>query len=379
MSPVDRRRFLGAAALAGMAGPAAFAAQADRAGSEQPFSFLLFGDTHFDRLEHHDFEWMKQAYENDIRQVRDYSQRTLQTLPALFAAAAKRIEKSTPAVAFAAHLGDAVEGLCGSPELALRQSREFFEFYQQQGLGVPLVVTKGNHDITGPGAKEAYQDVFLGHIGRQLGRKIPSASFTIEKGNALLAFFDAYDSDAIDWLDPVLEKRTARHLFVLLHPPVVPYNARSSWHALSHPRLSEKRERLVELLGRHRAIVLSGHLHKYSLLVRRTTGGRFVQLGLCSVLDAEDHPVRGYLEGTARYGAELVDLEPDFDPKSRETRQAILQREKPFIERFEYAETAGFAMLRVEPDRVVAEIHTGTRQRPWKTLDLTKLLQERTP
>jgi hypothetical protein len=380
MASIDRRTFLTAACAAAFgAGKPPATAQVGRPPGAEEFSFLLLGDTHFDRLEHHDVAWMTEHYQKDIAQVRDYVRKTRETLPLVFQAARRRLAETLPAAAFTVHVGDVVEGICGRPELARRQCREFLEFYDRQRLGLPFFPAKGNHDITGPGAEEAYREAFLGRVEQQLGRRLESACYTVERGNALLAFFDAYDPGSLEWLEGVLRGRDAGHLVVVVHPPVVPYNARSNWCVFSHPKQADRRRRLLELLGRHRAVVLAGHLHKFSALVRRTEGGWFVQLGLSSVVEQPNQPVRGAMEGVARYGGQLANLEPDFQPASAEERKMLLERERPFIEHFQYADTAGFAVIQVWRDAITAEIHVGIAREPWRKLGLSRLALEPRP
>jgi hypothetical protein len=50
----SRRRFLQTSLAAALPG---LSALADGAGGA--FSFLLLGDLHFDRLDHHDFKWLE--------------------------------------------------------------------------------------------------------------------------------------------------------------------------------------------------------------------------------------------------------------------------------------------------------------------------------
>ena len=64
-------------------------------------------------------------------------------------------------------------------------------------------------------------------------------------------------------------------------------------------------------------------------------------------------------------------LEPDFDPKSETERRQALQAERPFIKHFEYADTAGYAVLKIEGDSVKADIYVGLGRRLWKTVDVT--------
>ena len=86
MASIDRRTFLTAACAATFgAGKPPATAQVGRPPGAEEFSFLLLGDTHFDRLEHHDVAWMTEHYQKDIAQVRDYVRKTRETLPLVLA------------------------------------------------------------------------------------------------------------------------------------------------------------------------------------------------------------------------------------------------------------------------------------------------------
>jgi hypothetical protein len=171
------------------------------------FSFLLLGDTHFDRREHHDFEWMRAHYAKDIEQVESYCRHTQDVLPKLLAAAKQRLAEANGTTAFALHVGDLIEGICGNRTLATRQCREGWDFFQAAKLGVPLLMTKGNHDITGPGAEEAYREVLMPETAKELGReKLEQTSYAFQREDNLFAAFDAYDPKAIDWLERVSKR-----------------------------------------------------------------------------------------------------------------------------------------------------------------------------
>jgi len=362
---LTRREFLAAAAVA----PASATLAAP-----DSFAFPLLGDLHFDRLEHHDMAWLEREKPNDVRQVQDYSRLTRERLPSLFSEVRGTVAESKSPVPFIIHVGDFVEGLCGTPELAKRHCREAVEFLRDAKLGAPFLMTKGNHDVTGPGAVEAFNEVLLPFQSGEARQELRSASYSFTHGNAMFAVFDAYTRASLDWLEKTLEARTARHLFVLIHPPVVPYNARSMWHVYSHANLQAQRERLLALLGRHRAIVLTGHLHKYGLVARKTKEGRFAQLAVSSIIPSADGPLRHVLAGAAEYGPDLVRMEPNFDPQGEAVRRESLRAEAPSIDHYDYADTAGYAVVRVEGGEVRADIYTGIGRRLWKTVDMGGLL-----
>ncbi len=341
------------------------------ADADAEWNFALLGDLHFDRLEHHDLDWLRAEHPGDVAQVENYSRISREFTPKLLAAARESIDQSTR---FVVQLGDLIEGLCGTRELARQQAREAIELVRGIQFDRPFLFTKGNHDVTGPGATQVYDETFVPFLGDQGGGEIRSAAFDRSHGGVLLVFYDAYDSRSLRWLTELLDARKPRRLVFVIHPPVVPYNARSTWHIYSQPTKQREREQLLELLGRHQAVVLCGHLHKYSFLVRRTASGRFVQLALSSVASSPDATKRKPLEGLEQYGPDLVRLEPSHSPQTLEQRREQLALEKPLIEQFQYAETWGRAMIRVRGLQLTAEIHRGLDPQPWRTVDLTGAL-----
>ncbi len=344
----------------------------------QPFRFVLLGDLHFDRLEHHDMGWLAREKPNDVRQVQNYSRITREVLPGLFRELREQITAGKD-VAFAAHIGDLVEGLCGTPPLARRHCQDAVRFVREADLGLPFLFAKGNHDITGPGAVEAFDEVLLPFLGEQARAQLASASFTARQGDALFAYFDAYSPDSLSWLEQVLAKRAERHLFVLIHPPVVPYGARALWHLYARPQEQKERKRLLNLLGKHRAIVLSGHLHKNGVVVRDTEQGPFVQLAVNSVIPSVDSRPRDEVRGVKNYGPDLVRLEPKYQPETEPERREALRAEAPFVRHYEYADAPGYAVVRVEGAVVRADLYAGLGRRLWKTIPLSDLVPGKSP
>jgi len=373
---VSRRRVLGAGALAAAAALAAGPASLAAGAQNDSFSFLLLGDLHFDRLEHHDMEWLKREKPNDVRQVENYSRITREVTPALFAELRARV-RSERDTAFALHIGDFVEGLAGTPELARVHCKDAVAFLRDAKLERPFLFCKGNHDVTGPGSVEAFNEVLLPYLAGEAGQKLTSASFAYRRGPALIAFLDAYRpvEAELEWLEKTLAARgDARHVFVVVHPPLVPYGARSNWHLLAKPADSARRERLMDLLGEHRALVLCGHLHKYGTVVRSTKKGPFVQVATLSVLPGPDLKPKNEVEGVKQYGPDLVRLEPEFSPQTETERRALLAAEAPHIRHYEYADLPGYGRVTVRPEDVTLDLYVGLGKKHYRTLSLTRLL-----
>jgi hypothetical protein len=371
-----RRHFLkicAAGVVLGPAGNRAFAAPEDTG----DWGFPILGDLHFDKLEHHDHEWLKREHPGDVSQVENYSRITHEMTPRLFARVRESLAELAQAktrVPFVLQLGDLLEGLCGTDELAQRQAREGLDFVREAKFSAPLVMTKGNHDITGPGAADAYRQILLPFLAEQNQAEIKEAVFTRRQGSTLIVFYDAYDKNSLDWFAKTLAEVKPQRLIVAIHPPVVPYNARSNWHIYSSPKQAAQRAQLLELLGRHRAIVLCGHLHKYSLLVRRTEHGKFAQLAISSVAASADGKPKDERSDLAQYSPDLVALEPKHAPETIDIRRDLLTAEQPFIEHFNYADTWGHATMSLSGGKLFANIYRGLEAQSWKTVDFESLL-----
>ena len=369
---MNRRRFLQASLATALPRPA-FARNA------ASFSFVVLGDLHFDRPEHHDFAWLNANKAGDLGQIENYCKLTKEVMPKVFAAVKTKIaefSKTDAPAAFVLQVGDLVEGLCGSAELAARQNREAVEFVKTAQLGVPFVFTKGNHDVTGNGAVEAFDEVLLPFVSAEARRVDPTidgqhgASHSLTHGNTQFSFFDAYDRDSLDWFEACVARRTADHLFVTVHPPVVPYGARATWHLFADEKSKAKRQKLLDLLGGHEAIVLGGHLHKFCHLTRVAGGKRFTQLAVSSVISNADTKPKDELSGADAYTGDQVKLEPKHSPETEAARREIYDAERKFVPEFEYADTAGFAVVKVAGAKISAQIFNGAGSAAWREVSL---------
>jgi len=383
---LSRRQFLHSSttaaglALAAARLPGAAAASANRAS----FSFLLLGDLHFDRPEHHDMAWVKAEKPNDVRQIEGYCRNTREVTPLLFARVKETIARlnRSPAtrVAFVLQAGDLVEGLCGSEELAVRHNADAIAFVRAANLGVSFLFTKGNHDVTGPGAVTAFGQVFHPFLTTEAravqaaAAEVKSGCYTVDCGDAQFAFFDAYDAGrSLEWFEAVVARRSAEHCFVVVHPPVVPYGARSTWHLFSSVRDRTRREKFLGLLGDQHAIVIGGHIHRYNTLSRTAGRGRFAQFALSSVLTAPVARPKDVLTGVETYTPDQIRVEPNFSPANETERRAVYAEERPQVRNFEYADLPGYAVVTVEGPRVTAQMYAGTGTELWRMTDLAAL------
>ncbi len=337
------------------------------------FSFVLLGDLHYDKVEHHDWDYIKASYPHDVEQIHNYSRITRDNLPLLM----KEVkEKANNMQAdFYLQLGDFVEGLAGSAARAQQQVNDFIGFMEAQELNKPFFVVKGNHDITGAGAAETYKNTVLPWQSGIMHKELSSANVTFVHNNARFVIFDCFAAaTSLEWLKGVLAEHKEELLFFCVHYPIVPFNARANWHVFAKPQEAPLRKELMTLLGKHRAIILCGHLHKTSVLTRSTAAGNFVQISFASVIPAVDAPVKDHLRGIASYNADLLQLEPDFAPASLEERKRILEKEAPFIKHYEYADFCGHATVNVRNAKEVQfALYANADKAPWLTVNLNDL------
>ena len=350
-------------------------ARAQGNGAGPAYSFAYLGDIHFDKKSHHDFDWVRANKPNDIRQIDDYARITKKHTPGLLRRVQTAIESSNGQIGLIVQGGDLTEGLCGSRERQETQFKDVKECIRSNIPETMFLCTKGNHDITGPGAREAFDGSMLPWLSKECGKRIDSASFYVTKGPDLFVFFDAYHNNDLDWLERTLGKNKHRYVFVVMHPPAVPYNARSTWHVFSKAKDKDVRERFLNVLGANSAVLLTAHLHKYSLLARKTPRGTFVQFSMNSVISSPKILVKNQLEGVESYGASLVELEPEFQPDTKEQREKSLEDEKPYITHFEYADFPGYAVISVSDAGINADIYTGNSAQVWKNVSLSSALK----
>jgi hypothetical protein len=201
-------------------------------------------------------------------------------------------------------------------------------------------------------------------MARQAKQDLRAASYTLQQGDDLFVVFDAYKPD-LDWLDKTLAASKSARTFFMIHPPVVPYNARSNWTIFPTEKAAPQRRRLLDLLARRSAIVISGHLHRYAVVERQSAAGTFTQLAVCSVLRGETATPREELAGVDHYTPEnLLATEPHFAPTTIEVRKKIIADEAPAIRRFEHADLPGFAMVTVHERGVAFDYYAATAAKP---------------
>lgn len=335
------------------------------AGAEK---LLLLGDIHYDRIDSHDMEWLA-GKGDDLRQVtQEYCVWTRENYPQ-FAGKLRQVAAGCNA---AIQLGDLSEGLAGNRLKAEYMAHDAIGALDSLHLSIPFIMVKGNHDITGPGAKEAFRDVYLPAMSRLTQRSdtLQHATYATAIGNDLFVVcYDPWDKSATpELLDSLLQSSAARHKFVALHEPVIPVNHRC-WHV--YRKDAEKRNRLLKAIARNHATVLCAHLHKYSVVSRRTPWGPIVQIMVNSVIR---NPYRqSPAEFTRNYGQTMFDGHQTWQPASLDQRRRWIEDETPYIDYYVFADIPGYATLSIDGDDITLHYFYGCEDTPIDSVNITKL------
>jgi hypothetical protein len=368
MSEMSRREFgkiamVAGAGLMGLRGSWAGGA----VGGERPiYRFPFVGDLHFDKMEHHDWDKIRRERPGEEEWIRGYSESTAKYLPALLGEVAEAVRVSPVPVPFVVQVGDLVQGWCGDLRRTEVHLGEAIAMVEGAKLGRPVLMTKGNHDIAGPGGREGFDGVLLPWIARQSPGEVRSSNYVVHHQSDLFVFFDCYKPD-LDWLERTLGGGKWRHVFVVVHQPVVPYYGRKPDVCFQSEAMAGQRRRFLALLGAHRAIVLSGHIHKYCALERKVGTGRFTQLAVCSIPRRLPESAANHRRGAEAYLDEMKRFGSATQPSGDLWTPKLNLGEVPLVERFQSADLQGYAMVNVFAARVETEIYLAAVKEPWNS------------
>ncbi len=330
---------------------------------------LLLGDIHLDRIENHDMEWLATKGDNMRQVTKEYTVWTQKNFPVL----AHTVSDVAHGAAAVIQLGDLSEGLAGTPEKAVEMALDVFSIIDSLRLTVPFIMTKGNHDITGPGAKDAFNSVYLPAMSRLSARTdtLHSATYSTMVGSDIqIVCYDPWDRQSTPAvLDSLLKSSSAKHKFIALHEPVIPVNHRC-WHV--YRKDNELREQLLKTIAQNRAIVLCAHLHKYSVVSRDTPWGPVTQILVNSVirnLKKDTDP-----EFSVVYDQSMFDGHESWEPATIDQRRQWIESEIPHINFYRYADIPGYATLDINDNIVVLKYYYGAdTQSPIDIINISKI------
>jgi 3',5'-cyclic AMP phosphodiesterase CpdA len=341
----------------------------------QKSSFIILGDLHYDLPDNHNMDWLANK-PDDVRQVNEYTAYTKSNWTDFMEILRKRVQTVEPSVKALIQLGDLSEGLAGSEEKAGKMAANAMKAIEDANMSVPWIIVKGNHDVTGPGAVKAFQQFYVPMIQKQTNHKeINNASYSYISGDAQIICLDPWDKniDMISFLENELSASKAKFKFVAVHEPVIPVTERC-WHMFKDN--PAKREKLLEVIARHKAIVLTAHLHRYAVVSRQTNFGPIVQVMVNSVV--KDRNYREPSQLITEYGPSLATNIPDWQPETLDARKAILAEEAKYVTYYKQTDLPGYAIIKVDckKESIQMEYYAAFGEKPYDKINLTKLLRK---
>ncbi len=319
------------------------------------YDFIVLGDTHYDSLDVRlNPEGLKKQYQKD-EMLRNLT-RWHAAIPALLDEVAARSARD---IAFAVQLGDIIQGDCGSGPLQARSYQQATERICR-GMQCPVYFVKGNHDVRGEGAEEAYQRWMIPFMERGYGMKAYAggANFTMEVEGDLFIVFDCMKPNLNFVRKALAEHPHCRNLFFLTHFPVMPCTKNPADVIWGRKGDERQRRELWDMLASRNAIVLCAHTHSPTLFQYKFREGRISQLVTFSMPTVEMPPWKEIREDKEqRYFSEEHLGEKTLE---QENVQAIKEDCRKALERYSYFQPkGGYVVIHVDGGRVEASLHYG--------------------
>ncbi|MBK6282832.1 MAG: metallophosphoesterase [Draconibacterium sp.] len=318
--------------------------------SAQKSSLIVLGDVHYDLLQDHDMDWLMKK-PDDLRQVtKEYTVYTENNWNDFMAIIRKKAASEIPQVKAVIQLGDLSEGLAGNESKARQMASNTMKAIDASQMPVPWIIAKGNHDITGPGAEQAFREFYIPMFRKQTNNsEIKSANYSYQYDNVQITCIDPYDkkTDMLAFLEHELSESNAKYKFIAIHEPVIPVTERC-WHTLRNNK--EQRENLLELIAKNNAIVLCGHLHRYSVVQRDTKFGPVVQVMVISVIKDRNYQIPSKI--ITDYGPSLAENVPDWQPETLNTRKEMLSEEAKYVTFYKQTDLPGYAVINIDEKRI---------------------------
>ena len=341
----------------------------------QKSSFLVLGDLHYDLIDDHDMDWLSNK-PDDLRQVKEYTAYIKDNWDDFMEIIRQKVQTVKPPLKAVVQLGDLSEGLAGTKEKARQMASNTMKAIDASQMPVPWIIAKGNHDVTGPGSYEAFQEFYVPMFRKETNNpEINNASYSYSIENVQITCIDPWDKelDMVTFLEKELSSSKAKFKFVVVHEPIIPVTERC-WHTLRQN--PEKREKLLEVIARNKAIVFSAHLHRYSVVSRNTPFGPIVQVMVVSVVKDRDYQTPSQV--ITEYGPSLAENVTGWQPETLESRKAILAEEAKFVTYYSQTDLPGYAVIKVDSveETIHLEYYAAFGEKPYDKIELTKSLNQ---
>ena len=358
---MDRRDFIkvSAVGLAGLSLPGLWRS-ADACVKRDKYNVIILGDTHYDDIDplkyHAGYSDPNPAREAAHREefVRN-GQMWADRCPRLVKRAACLVDDDTR---FVFQMGDLIQGDTADTAIHKRFLDDATNLLKSSiAPELPFVTVAGNHDVRGNDdsvCRQAYKEYMTVRMSSELGQEVTDINFLFRCGQDAYVVID-FNRPNVSRIKALLEEaRGARHVFVIVHGPVFPYDDTEVyfWYLLGSrdDRFAGERREVRAQLASLDAIVLCGHTHTTEFLDWRGDGGRITQMTMNSVWSYES---RGKYEvmasGADEYG----------NPQGK----TLFDEYRPGICKYSLADSAGSYKLIVDGPRVFVDFYAGDSSR----------------
>lgn len=343
-------------------------------------SFIVLGDIHYCEPGFYALDSMREEKPSDFRQITNtYAPLTAANWADQVSVLKDAIKASVPAASCIIQLGDVSEGLGNKKGSADKIAENVIKELKEAGLGIPWLLAKGNHDVTGVGdykneAKSAFQRHYVPFIEAESKSSVNNGNYVYRNGCCLFVILDPYNNkiDQVKFAKEALTRSDAAFKFIIIHEPIIPVSERC-WFFLK--KNDDKREELLSIIAENKAFVLCAHLHKYSVLRRETERGPVVQAMFTSVTNLKRKDTPSYELVTEDYGECLIDRKPDFSPENEKWRRGVLNHEARHVDFYKMNDLAGYGIITVDPIKGDARLdyYAAFSNTPYDSISLSEL------
>ena len=370
---MDRRKFfkVSAAGLAGLTLPGGLNLAMGSRSSFGKYSVVILGDTHYDamapELYHKGYELADKVREANHRKefVRN-GQMWAGRSKDLVKRAACLVDEDTR---YVFQMGDLIQGDTADAETHKRYLDDALNLFKNDvAPDLPFVTVAGNHDLRGNDdavCTQAYTEYMSARMSKELGQEIKSTNFLFRQGPDAYVVVNFTKPNVEEITALLNEARGARHVFVIVHGPVFPFDDTKYywWYLLGNRKDSkaDERRKMRKLLASLNAIVLCGHTHTTEFLDWYGDGGRITQMTMSSVWRSEDQATYKVLaSGRDAYGTLLFKEKPEL---ATEANKALFAEYREGIRDYSLSEAAGSYKLFVDGDKVWVDFYAGDSAR----------------
>ena len=343
----------------------------DRDGS---YKILLLGDLHFDAPKYHRREPANEVQKRG--RLRNFAMWDGKTQD-LLRDAASRLDDDTRWVIQA---GDLSQGDGDDVELQTSMIGDAIDCVRNAFPGRKFLPVIGNHDLrlldafprwneydengdctfVAGGDYRPIRKTLLPYIAGELGLAETPASldYTLTRGGDLYIFVDPFKpGGATGFIRKALaEMPDARRVFIVSHLPLFPCEPAKAWAMWVLPDHPE----LLELLAPRHTILISGHTHYNHLIRYRHPEGVVTQLVLSSMgTNWRVNPLAPTTTNYADYAKSMYPFLEGKPPKIYPAENYLEHRTWRCFAEGKPSSATGYAMLKVAPDSVVADVYDG--------------------